>query len=131
MPIDSQTPNKSNVELSYNFNLNSPLSANFQEEEQKRLLKWLNFTKNNLSLGFDNLGTSYLPIMSNEKKGYVLNFEKIIGWRIQKKILMNLLKKQEVQNSLNPSNDKKSEKIIKDSEVYNNYEFKFSLCNQN
>lgn len=127
MPYLDETPGK-NVQMSYNFNSTSSLSTNFHEDEQKRLTKWLNFTKNNISLGFDNLGTSYLPVMTNEKRGFVLNFEKIIGWKIQQKILLNLLKKNEATAALNTTGDVKSQKIIKDSDVYNNYEFKFSLC---
>lgn len=50
-------------------------------------LKWLAFAKSKLSLGFQHLDQSLLPLMSEDRHGYAICLEKISGWTIPAAVL--------------------------------------------
>jgi hypothetical protein len=56
-------------------------------EEAKKVIKWLSFAKSNVSFGFQHLGPAYLPVMSDERHGFSLHFEKISGWNVPQSVI--------------------------------------------
>ena len=51
-------------------------------EEMKKYIKWLTYSKSKVSFGFQHLGPAYLPLMTEERHGYSLYFEKVTGWSL-------------------------------------------------
>jgi hypothetical protein len=56
------------------------------EDEVRRSLRWLAFSKPRLVFGFDHLPPAQVPSMSNKFRGLSIGFEKIIGWRLPTQI---------------------------------------------
>jgi hypothetical protein len=53
-----------------------------KEDESRRNLRWITFSKSRVVFGFDHLGPSDVPTMANQPRGLSLSFEKISGWQI-------------------------------------------------
>ena len=62
----------------------------FKDEESRRNLKWLSFSKPRMVFGFDHLGTNNVPIMSGKTRGISMCFEKISGWHVPPQIYQDL-----------------------------------------
>lgn len=56
-------------------------------EEAKKIIKWLSFAKSNVSFGFQHLGPAYLPLMSEDRRGYSIFFDKISGWNVPQSVI--------------------------------------------
>lgn len=56
-------------------------------EETKKIIKWLSFARTNVSFGFQHLGPAYLPLMTEERRGYSLYFDKVSGWNIPQSVI--------------------------------------------
>jgi hypothetical protein len=73
------------MNLKESFTLKKPSSK--RDEDNRRCLKWLSFTKSKVSLGFKHLSPAYIPSMSNEKHAFALCFEKITGLVLTSQVL--------------------------------------------
>lgn len=61
-----------------------------KDEESRRNLKWISFSKPRMVFGFDHLGSSNVPVMSAKTRGISICFEKISGWHIPPQIYQDL-----------------------------------------
>jgi hypothetical protein len=61
-----------------------------RDEESRRNLKWISFSKPRMVFGFDHLGTNNVPVMSAKTRGISICFEKISGWHIPPQIYQDL-----------------------------------------
>lgn len=51
------------------------------DEEVRRMLRWLSFSKPKTIFGFDHLTPSDVPMMGNKSRGFSVCFDKVVGWR--------------------------------------------------
>ena len=65
-------------------------SRNEKEDESRRALRWVSYTKPRVVFGFDHLTPAYVPAMSNKTCGYSVCFEKVIGFRPPIEVLNEL-----------------------------------------
>lgn len=56
-------------------------------EENRRILKWVSFTRAKVSFGFQHLSNAYVPAMLEEPHGYAICLEKVSGWSIPSAVL--------------------------------------------
>lgn len=56
------------------------MSVKKSDDEVRRALKWLSFTKPKLVFGFDHLSPAYIPLMSPKLRGLSISFDKVLGW---------------------------------------------------
>ena len=61
-----------------------------KDDESRRNLKWVSFSKPRMVFGFDHLGSSNVPIMSGKTRGISMCFEKISGWHVPPQIYQDL-----------------------------------------
>lgn len=61
-----------------------------RDEESRRNLKWISFSKPRMVFGFDHLGSNNVPVMSAKTRGISICFEKISGWHIPPQIYQDL-----------------------------------------
>lgn len=62
----------------------------YKDEESRRNLKWISFSKPRMVFGFDHLGTNNVPMMSGKTRGISMCFEKISGWHVPAQIYQDL-----------------------------------------
>lgn len=58
----------------------------YKDDESRRNLKWILFSKPRMVFGFDHLLTNNIPLMTNKTRGISICFEKISGWHIPPQI---------------------------------------------
>jgi hypothetical protein len=61
-----------------------------KDEESRRNLKWISFSKPRIVFGFDHLTAIDIPLMSAKKRGISMCFEKISGWHVPPQIYQDL-----------------------------------------
>ena len=61
-----------------------------KEDESRRNLRWITFSKSRVVFGFDHLGASDVPTMSNTPRGMSVSFEKIIGWQVPNQVAQDM-----------------------------------------
>eukprot|EP01032_Pedospumella_encystans_P018860 gene18860-21459_t len=56
-------------------------------DENRRILKWVSFTRAKVSFGFQHLSNAYVPAMLEEPHGFAICLEKVSGWSIPSAVL--------------------------------------------
>lgn len=58
-----------------------------RDEESRRNLKWLSFTKIKTSFGFKHLSPAFVPSMASDVRGIAVSFEKVCGWSVPEYVI--------------------------------------------
>ena len=74
---------------SYSFDGTGTRTSGF-DEESRRTLRWLAFSRPRVVFGFDHLGAINLPNISNHLKGLALCFERVSGWHVPVQIFQDV-----------------------------------------